>query len=151
MMRAIQTATVICDDQADYQPEKTDGLEPWDIGIMTGKIKTPENKKKMEYFIEHTDEAPKDGESRNEFEHRVWPIMAAGIELGWSQDVPCIIVVHSSLIHAFSHLMEGNSHKDGAVEPGGVVEVYFEDGEIKHRPILKAGTDDSSMDPKNAS
>lgn len=151
LMRAIQTATIICDDQEDYQPEAVEGLKSWDIGAMTGQIKTPENKKKMQYFIENPDDAPKDGESRHEFERRVWPLLAAGIELGWQQDVPCIEVVHSSLIHSLNHLMEGENHEDISVDPGGVVEVYFEDGEIKHRPVLKTGADDSSMDPKNAS
>ncbi len=152
MTRAIQTATIICDDQSDYQPETTPGLEPWDIGIMTGTYKTEKNKEKMEHFISSPDEAPKDGESRHDFEYRVWPFLAAGIELGWKQGVPCIIVVHSSIIHALNHLMEGEEHEDIAVKPGGVVEVYAEDGEIFHKPILKAALqDDGSLDPKNAS
>jgi broad specificity phosphatase PhoE len=151
MTRAIQTATIICDDQADYQPETTPGLEPWNIGEMTGKPKTPENKIRMEHFIEKADEAPKGGESRNEFEHRVWPLLASGIELGWKQGTPCIIVVHSSIIHSLNHLMEGENHEDKAVKPGGVMEVFMEGGEIMHEPILKASTDDSSLDPKNAS
>jgi broad specificity phosphatase PhoE len=151
MMRAIQTATIICDDQEDYQPEALDGLEPWDVGFLTGLPKNEENKKKMDGFVAHPDSTPKDGESLADFQHRVWPIIASAIELGWKQDVPCIMVVHSSIIHSFNHLMEGIDHDDKAVEPGGVMEVYFEDGEIKHAPILKETEDDSALDPKNAS
>jgi broad specificity phosphatase PhoE len=151
LARAVQTATIICDDQNDYQPEPTEGLESWNIGDMTGKTKTPENIKKMKHFIDNPDDAPKDGESRHEFEKRVWPFLAAGIELGWKQGVPCVIVVHSSIIHSANHLMQGENHEDVCVEPGGVVEFYFEDGEISHKPIFKACTDDSSSDPKNAS
>src|SRR5271168_3580690 len=137
LTRAIQTATIICDDQSDYQPETTPGLESWDIGAMTGAVKTPKNKEKMEYFITNPDKAPEGGESRHEFEHRVWPLIAAGIELGWKQGTPCIEVVHSSLIHALNHLMQGEKHEDIAVKPGGVVEIFMEDGEIFHQPIFK--------------
>jgi broad specificity phosphatase PhoE len=152
MTRAIQTATIICDDQADYQPETTPGLEPWNIGVMTGAFKTPKNKEKMEHFITNPEDAPKNGESLREFEHRVWPLLASGVELGWKQGKPCIAVVHSSLIHSFNHLMQGVNHEDKAVKPGGVVEVFMEDGEIFHEPVFKAATDeDSSLDPKNAS
>lgn len=152
LARAIQTATIICDDQADYQPEVTPGLESWNIGVMTGKFKTPENKKKMKHFVENPDEAPKDGESRHEFEQRVWPLLAEGIELGWKQNLPCIIVAHSSIVHSLNHLMQGESHEDLAVKPGGVMEVYLEDGEIFHGPVVKASKEDGGeLDPTNAS
>jgi broad specificity phosphatase PhoE len=151
MMRAIQTATIICDDQDDYQPEAIEGLEPWNVGELTGKPKNEANKKRMDHFVTHPNETLKDGESLNDFQRRVWPILASAIELGWHQDKPCIVVVHSSLIHSFNHLMEGFDHEDKAVEPGGVMEIYFEDGEIKHAPIMKETKDDSALDPKNAS
>jgi broad specificity phosphatase PhoE len=147
MTRAIQTATIICDDQSEYQPETIPGLEPWDIGPeLTGSPKNAANKKKMDFFIENPAESPEGGESRFDFEHRVWPILAEAIELGWHQEIPCVVVGHSSVVHSLSHLIEGESHKEVAVKPGGVVEVFMEDGEIGHRPIFKSGTDDSSFD-----
>jgi broad specificity phosphatase PhoE len=151
MTRAIQTATIICDDQAEYQPETTPGLEPWDVGELTGQIKNEANKKKMEYFVEHPNITPKDGESLEDFQRRIWPIIANAIELGWKQGVPCVVVVHSSIVHSFNHLIEGVNHEDKAVNPGGVMEVYFEDGEIKHEPVLKETSDDSSLDSKTIS
>jgi broad specificity phosphatase PhoE len=151
MMRAIQTATIICDDQEDYQPEALNDLEPWNVGFLTGQPKSEANKKKMEHFVEHPEETPKDGESLGDFQRRVWPTLASGIELGWAQGVPCIFVVHSSVIHSFNHLMDGINHEEKAVKPGGVMEVYFEDGEIKHDPIFKEMDDDSSLDSKTAS
>jgi len=152
MTRAIQTATIICDDQEDYQPETTPGLEPWAIGDeLTGAFKTPKNKKKLTHLVSHPDEVPEGGECRHEFEYRVWPLLAAGIELGWKQGKPCIEIVHSSVLHALNHLMEGEDHENIAVEPGGVVEVYLEDGEIYHHPVLKTSKDDSTLDSRNAS
>lgn len=148
LTRSIQTATIICDDQSDYQPETIDGLEPWHIGFLTGLPKDDKNKAKMAFYVEHPEKTPEGGESRREFESRVWPLMAEATQVGWEQGIPCIMVAHSSLIHALNHLLEGESHKDVAVKPGGVVEVYLENGEIKHRAIFKAGTDDSSFDTK---
>ena len=145
MTRSIQTATIICDDQEDYQPETTDGLEPWNIGFLTGLPKNPDNKKKMAFYQDNPSEIPEDGESRNQFEGRIWPLLADAIQLGWEQGVPCIVVAHSSVIHSLNHLLIGeNEDLHQAVEPGGVIEVYFEDGEIKHRPILKASQKDDS-------
>jgi len=145
MTRAIQTATIICDDQADYQPETVEGLEPWNIGALTGLPKNEENIKKIEYFDEHITEAPEGGESIEQFQERIWPLLAEFIELGWKQGIPCIVIAHSSIIHSLNHLLEGRDHDEMAVKPGGVIEVYMEDGEIKHRPIFKAGLDDSSF------
>ena len=148
LTRAIQTATIICDDQEDYQPETTEGLEPWDIGYLTDLPKNKKNKDEMNYFVENPDETPRGGQSRNDFEHRVWPLLAEAIQLGWEQGVPCIVVSHSSVIHALNHLLEGEKHKDVAVKPGGVVMVYMENFEIKHLPLFKKGTDDSSFEAK---
>jgi broad specificity phosphatase PhoE len=148
MTRAIQTATIICDDQEDNQPETTDGFEPWNIGFLTGLPKNEANRAKMDYFVEHPEEGIEGGESRREFEHRVWPLIAEAIQLGWIQDCPCVIVAHSSVIHALNHLMEGESHKDVAVKPAGIVEVYLDGSEIKHRAIFRPGTDDSSFEAK---
>lgn len=150
LTRAIQTATIICDDQADHQPETIDGLEPWHIGFLTGLPKNDENKTKMAFYIENLDKVPEGGESRRQFEARVWPVLAELIQIGWEQGLPCIAVAHSSIVHSLNHLLEGENHKDVAVKPGGVVEVYFEDGEIRHRAIFKAGTDDSSFESKQS-
>jgi broad specificity phosphatase PhoE len=145
MTRAIQTATIICDDQSDYQPETTDGLEPWNIGFITGLPKNEENTQLIDYFEKHKDEAPEGGESLAQFEGRVHPLLAEGISLGWEQDVPCIIVAHSSIVHSLNHLLVGEDHTELAVKPGGVVEIYLENNEIFHRPIFKTGHDDSSF------
>jgi broad specificity phosphatase PhoE len=149
LTRAIQTATIICDDQSEYQPETTDGLEPWDIGIMTGQEKTEEKKAVMSWYVANPDEIPEGGESRRAFEQRVWPLMADGIQLGHKQGVPCIMVVHSSVCHALTHLLEGEDHSDCSVKPGGVIEVYLDNAEILHRAIFKKGTDDSSFHDKH--
>ena len=150
MSRSIQTATIICDDQEDYQPEIIHGLEPWDVGQITGQPKNKATSTKVEYLDEHpwaqpgaTEEFP--GESIYQFQARVWPILAAGIQLGWEQGVPCIMVAHSSIVHSLNHLLIGYEHDDISVDPGGVIEVYFHDGEILHRPIFKEGKDDSSF------
>lgn len=146
MTRAIQTATIICDDQAEYQPITTVGLEPWNIGTeLTGAPKNAVNKKRMDFYIDNPNETPKGGESRHDFEYRVWPVLAEGIELGWRQGIPPIIVGHSSIVHSLSHLVNGEDHHEVAVKPGGVVEVYLEDGEIDIRAIFKSGKDDSSF------
>lgn len=145
MTRSQQTAVIIAGDRKD-RPEIAAGLEPWNIGFLTGQPKTAENEKLIKYFDTHLDEAPEGGESVYGFEGRIWPWLAAFVQLGWEQGVPCIAVAHSSVIHSLNHLLVGHkNHKEIAVAPGGVIEVYMEDGEILHEPIFKQEGDDSSF------
>lgn len=144
MTRAIQTATIICDDQADEQPATNQGLKPWDVGYLTGKDKKKYSKE-FKHYIDNPSEAPEGGESRDEFEGRVFPLIADAMEIGIKHDIPCVVVGHSSIVHCLSHFLYGEEHPDVSVEPGGVVEVYLEDGEFKSRAVLKKGHDDSSL------
>jgi broad specificity phosphatase PhoE len=91
-------------------------------------------------------EIPQDGESIYQFEARTWPLLAAMVQLGWEQGVPCICVAHSSIVHTLNHLLNGHvDHAEVAVDPGGVIEVFFENGEIMHAAVFRGGNDDSSF------
>lgn len=144
LTRAIQTATIICDDRKDEEPSIHPGLKPWDIGYLTGKDKK-KYAKEMQFYIDNPDETPDDGESEHEFEERVHPLLGDAMRIGLVHEEPCIVVAHSSIVHSLSHLLYGEKHKEMAVKPGGIVEVYLEDGEFKARPVLKSGHDDSSF------
>jgi phosphoserine phosphatase len=146
MARAVQTATIICGDQDDCHPETVAEMEPWNIGWLTGQPKNAENKKWIQYYNEHLSEAPEGGESIYEFEGRVWPLLVAMIQTGYEQGVPCVCVAHSSIVHTLNHLLVGHqNHKEIAVKPGGVIEVFMQDGEILHEAIYKKSSDDSSF------
>lgn len=152
MTRSVQTAEIICGDVKDCAPEVIDGLEPWDIGVLTGQPKNEENSKLIKYFDTHLSEAPEDGESIYHFEGRVWPVLAALIQLGWEQGIPCVVVAHSSVVHTLNHLLVGHfNHKEIAVAPGGIIEVYMENGEILHEPVFKQEGDDSSFSAGDSS
>jgi alpha-ribazole phosphatase len=150
LTRALQTATIIVDDRKDEEPIPHPGLKPWDVGYLTGKDKKKYGKE-MQYFIDNPYEVPEDGESEDQFQKRVHPLLGDAMRIGLEQDEPCIVVSHSSVIHALSHLLYGDRHKDASVNPGGILEIYLEDGEFKSRPALKEGTDDSSFRTHQAS
>lgn len=144
LIRAVQTAIVLVGDRTDEIMQPVIGLRPWDIGYLTGKPKQAYYED-MNWFIDHPDEVPERGESRNQFERgRVHLLLAEAIEMG-EKAKPPIIIGHSSVVHSLSHLIYGEKHKDLAVKPGGVIEVYLKDGEIEARCVLKAGKDDSSF------
>lgn len=150
LTRAVQTATIICDD-GNEKPMTHSGLKPWDIGYLTGKSK--ENKKyakDMQFFIDHPDRVPPDGESEKQFDNRTHPLLGEAMEIGLTQNEPCIVVGHSSIVHSLLHLLYGQKHKEMAVKPGGIMEVYLEDGEFNARPALKAGHDDSSFSTRQS-
>ena len=145
MKRSRQTALIIAGKRDNDIMPPIKGLRPWNIGYITGK-----DKKKygpdMEAFINNPDMEIKNGETRNEFEAgRIKPLLAEAIKMGFEKGRPSIVVGHSSVNHALSHLINGEDGKHVAVKPGGIIEVYLEDGEIKLRAILKPGKDDSSF------
>lgn len=144
LVRAVQTAVVLAGDRTHEIMPPVKGLRPWDVGYLTGKPKEAYHED-MKHFIDHPEETPEGGESRNEFERgRSHPLLAEAIEMG-EKGKPPIVIGHSSIVHSLSHLLYGEKHKQLAIKPGGVIEVYLEDGEIKARPVLKPGKDDSSF------
>lgn len=147
MTRAVQTAKIIGEGKNETSREPIHSLRPWDIGYLTGKDKK-QYAPDMNVFVEHPDMRPQGGETRNEFFGRVNPLLIEAMEIGIKHK-PCIIVGHSSIIHALAHLLWGDEHPPLAVKPGGVIEVYVnKKGEIDARPILKIGKDDSSFADK---
>ena len=144
MTRAIQTATIICEPR-DEAPVIIPALEPWDVGYLTGKDKKT-FKNDMTVFVEHPNMRPQEGETRNEFFSRVNPIFLAAMKVGMNQDKPCIVVGHSSVLHALAHLLWGEAHPPLSVDPGGVIECFLTNkGEISARSVFKKGADDSSL------
>jgi broad specificity phosphatase PhoE len=145
MKRACQTAVIIAGDRDKDIMPPLKKLRPWHIGEITGKDKKAYGKV-MEHFINNPDEKIPGGEARNEFETgRVKPLFAEGIKRGFEKGIPSIFVTSSSDIHALTHLIHGEAGEHIAVKPGGIIEVYLEDGEIKIRAVLKPGKDDSSF------
>lgn len=146
MIRTVETATIISNGEVDERPIPHERLKPWDIGYLAGKDKK-KFAKDMEYYVEHPDKTPEGGESLSFFQHeRIFPLLTEAMEIGLKQGKPCIVCAHSSVIHALSHLLYGeHHHKDTSVEPGGIVEVYYDKGEFQARAAFKEGHDDSSL------
>ena len=148
MTRSEQTAKIIAGDRYNEVKESIHDLRPWDVGYLTGKDKKVYGPD-MTVFVENPDMRPQDGESRNEFFARVDPLLIEAMEIGLTHK-PCIIVGHSSIIHAFAHLLWGEGHKPLAVKPGGVIEVFVnKKGMIDAKEIFKPGKDDSSFAGKS--
>src|SRR5579859_5461601 len=107
LTRAVQTATVICENHKGEEPRSVKGLKSWDIGYLTGKDKEKYGDE-MEYFIEHPKKVPQDGESLNQFRERVHPLLGEAMEIGLEQNEPCIVVGHSSIVRTLCDLLYGN-------------------------------------------
>lgn len=145
MTRAIQTATIISDGRKDHQPIPVEGLEPWDVGFITGKDKVKYGPV-LQQFIDNPKLIPEGGESKEAFYERLFPVLGEAMELGLKEKLPPVLVAHSSVIHSLLHLLYGNNHPPLSVKPGGVVEVFLDkDGTFDARPVFKEGRDDSSF------
>lgn len=144
LTRSIQTAKVIASAKDKEPDEPIPDLRPWDIGYLTGKDKK-QYAPDMKVFIDNPEMIPQDGESRNQFFDRVQPLLINAMEIGLHGE-PCVIIAHSSIIHALAHFLWGDNHKPLAVKPGGVIEVFVnKKGDIDARAIFKPGKDDSSF------
>lgn len=142
--RAIQTAKIIAESRPDEVKDPIKSLMPWDVGYLTGKDKTKFGPD-MKVFVDNPDMRPQGGETLNDFSDRVDPLFMDAIEIGLHYK-PCIVIAHSSVIHALAHFLWGDDHKPLAVKPGGVIEVFVNDkGDIDAKVILKPGKDDSSF------
>ena len=144
MTRSEQTAKIIAGDRYDEVSDSIHDLRPWDVGYLTGKDKKIYGKD-VTVFVENPNMRPQDGETRNEFFGRVNPLLISAMEIGM-HGKPCIVVGHSSVIHALAHLLWGEGHPPLAVKPGGVIACFVnKKGQIDAQPALKPGKDDSSF------
>lgn len=144
LTRAIQTAEIICAGR-DEKPYITTGLKPLNVGDFTGQPKSPENIAKIAEYFRNPDKVIPGGESLNQFDEVKRPLFMEAMEIGLTQGVPCVVVGHSSLIYRLGEMIEGDPQAC-LVQPGGVVEVFLDGGEIRARAIFKpARKDDSSF------
>lgn len=135
LKRASQTADVI-GRKIEKKPILTPALHPWNVGMFSGKEKNKENMDKLDEFIKDPEKTIPGGESLNDFKRRVRPCLQEAIEVSDNNGVPLLLVVHSSVIHEIGDMFEGHN-KAVLVKPGGVVEVYIQDGKIQAAPVFK--------------
>jgi phosphoserine phosphatase len=134
-IRATQTADAIVNRRKEsYQ--KLPDLRALDVGNFSGKPKSPENVQRIEYYLDRPDISIPGGEPLNGFRDRIRPLFSEAIEMYNNTGLPCLFVVHSSIIHE-AGTMFNNDHHSARVEPGGVAAVYFKDGKFCAEPIFK--------------
>ncbi len=134
-LRATQTATTIANRRGQSFTEIPD-LAALDVGDFSGKPKSPENVAKLEHFLQNPDTQIPGGESLNDFRGRIRPLFGEAIEAYNKSGLPCLFVVHSSVVHEAGQMFN-NDHHSARVEPGGVAAVYSTDGEFHAEPIFK--------------
>lgn len=134
--RSRHTAMLINKAKVDIPYVGHDNLEALDVGNLGGQKKTPETKKEVEYHAKNPDVPFEDGESFNEFRARVRPLFVDAAKLALRHGRPILVVSHSSVIREVGEFINGD-HSSTAVEPGGVVAIFIEDGRLRVEPIFK--------------
>jgi uncharacterized phosphatase len=134
--RATQTADAITRQIGKKDYEEICDLVALDVGDFSGKPKSPENVSKIGEYINNPSVPIPGGESLDEFRDRVRPIFVEAIEKWEQTGLPCLIVVHSSIIHELGQMFN-DDHHSARVEPGGVAAVYYDDGRFHAEPIFK--------------
>jgi probable phosphoglycerate mutase len=136
--RAVQTAEPLARSHGTVA-HPTEALHALDVGEFSGKPKSKENVAKLEMYISNPDMDIPGGESLNHFRARVQPLFRDGIAEAIKIGKPLVFVIHSSGIHEISNLVY-HDHKKILVDPGGVVEVYAQNGKLGARALLRPTT-----------
>ncbi len=123
--RAIETANEIARVKG-MKVEKKPKLAPWDTGDFTGKKKTPDNEKQINYYIEHPNEKVPGGHALSDFKDEIRPIIKEGFALAKKKGAPILFVMHATGIHEIGDFISGD-HEAALVEPGGIA-VVCQDG-----------------------
>ncbi len=134
-LRATQTATTVVNKRNESFTEIPD-LAAMDIGYFSGKPKSSDNVDKLEVYLQNPHTKIPGGESLSDFRDRIRPLFMEAMEAYNKSGLPCLFVVHSSVIHEAGQLFN-NDHHSARVEPGGVAAVYYTDGELHAEPIFK--------------
>jgi broad specificity phosphatase PhoE len=112
----MNTGTVLCPFMG------TDpNLRPWNVGIFTGKEKTPERVAEFSKYCEDPTLVVPEGESRQQFNDRVQVIYQYAMVP--YKGLPTVFFVHNSVIKS---LMGIDDIKD-ACSPGGVVGMFMDE------------------------
>jgi len=134
--RATQTADAIIRQIGSECYETIDDLMALDVGEFSGQPKSPENVAKIEQYINTPQLSIPGGESLDEFRGRVRPLFIEALNKWQKTGLPCLFVVHSSIIHELGQMFN-DDHHSARVEPGGVSVVYLDDGELHAEPIFR--------------
>ena len=134
--RTAATAKLIADRHPDTEVFANPNLAAWNVGDLGGEPKSPENLDLVEYCVQHPETPLPGGESLNAFKDRICPLIQDAVDIGMHCGIPPLLVAHSSVIHEIGFQIGGN-HQYTLVEPGGVVAIYIQDGEIDVEPIFK--------------
>lgn len=140
--RTYESADIImrCIDVACPFLATDPNLRSWNLGIFTGKEKTPERKAELQHFRDHPDETVPDGESWNNLHERVQ--VAKQYLCTPYKGLPTVIVTHNSVIKALLDIDD----KGDLIEDGGIIRVDMDaSGELCYTAVLGA-VEDSELE-----
>ncbi len=139
--RTCQTARRI----AGSIPVETDnGLEPWDIGDISGTEKTPARKREFDRrYVEHPDAVPAGGESLNAFLRRWKPVYEKYLRESHSDNI--LLVIHGSNMGAVLSKFKPAPLQGSITQKPGTVLQVGGNGVPKFLPSKRGKMKGSSM------
>lgn len=124
LQRARDTAEVIAQKLGGLKVYATPALRPWNLGDLTGRA-VPEARPMLEYYMEHSNEAPPKGEPYAEFYQR-WAGAVHQVQAIAARGAVPLLVVHSrNMLSLPSVLSNGKApiEPTGGPGPGQAVKV----------------------------
>lgn len=134
--RAEETAGIIARKKSGIQCFGTESLWPLNVGDFSGKKKDAAAQEQMDWYVDNPSIKIPGGESLNDFKGRIRPCILEALMLADKAGAPVLVVAHSSVMHEVSSMFCGH-HNKALVKPGGVIEVYAENGGLHADPIIK--------------
>lgn len=145
LIRAIETAKIICKVIGLEKPYTDFRLRPWNVGELTGQEKNKKNKDALDEYVENSHWEIPEGESLEQFSDRAQEAIEFYAHEAREEGIKLLVTHTSDVIQIDTYCQ--NQKPDGApdmdddiVRPGGVLKVTEKDGKLKSEAVLGGKT-----------
>ena len=142
LVRAKETAVIICKVLGLSDPWVDFRLRPWDVGDLTGQEKTKENKATLEEYADNTSWQIPGGESVDEFGDRVQDAIDYYAHEAREEGIKLLVTHTSDCIQVDNWTRgegaDGRPEVGDVVEPGGILKITEKNGKLKSEAVLGA-------------
>lgn len=140
LIRARETAEIICKALELPEPWVDFRLRPWDVGELTGQEKNKKNKDTLDEYSDNSHWAIPGGESLDDFGDRIQPAVEYYVHEAREEGIK-LLVTHTSDCIQIDNFCRGEG-ADGkpevgdVVEPGGILKITEKNGKLKSQAVL---------------
>lgn len=140
LVRAHETAKIICEILKLDEPMVDHRLLPWNIGKLSGQDRD-EYREVLDHFIDHPDEVIPEGESLNDFADKIREAVEFFLYEARAEGIKAFVTHTSDLIQAENYVYgvgaHGRPEGEDSVNPGGVIVIREKKDKLSTKSVFK--------------